>query len=104
MVIGAHGESNAVTGVNGDQSGNASRLAQWSGAAYVFLRNGTMWTQEAYLKASNTSVSASFGFSVAISGERLVVGSHLQSSLAWVSGAAYVFVHNGTSWFEQAFI
>jgi hypothetical protein len=33
-----------------------------------------------------------------------VVGSHLQSSLAWVSGAAYVFVHNGTSWFEQAFI
>ncbi|NBO65246.1 MAG: hypothetical protein EBU88_10465 [Acidobacteria bacterium] len=104
VVIGAHGESNAVTGVNGDQSGNASRLAQWSGAAYVFLRNGTMWTQEAYLKASNTSVSASFGFSVAISGERLVVGSHLQSSLAWVSGAAYVFVHNGTSWFEQAFI
>jgi hypothetical protein len=65
VVIGAHGESNAVTGVNGDQSGK-SRLAQWSGAAYVFLRNGTMWTQEAYLKASNTSVSASFGFSVAI--------------------------------------
>ena len=53
---------------------------------------------------STLSVSASFGFSVAISGERLVVGSHLQSSLAWVSGAAYVFVHNGTSWFEQAFI
>ena len=104
MVIGAHGESNAERGVNGDQSGSRARLAQWSGAAYVFVRNGVTWSQEAYLKASNMSVSASFGFSVAISEKRLVVGSYMESSSAWLSGAAYVFVHNGTTWVEQAFL
>ena len=51
VVVGARGEDSNATGVNGDQSNN---LAIDSGAAYVFVRNGTIWTQQAYLKASNT--------------------------------------------------
>src|SRR5688572_3393373 len=50
IVIAANGESSDATGVNGDQS-NANRSA--SGAVYVYVRNGTNWTQQAYLKASN---------------------------------------------------
>ena len=44
-------EDSNATGVNGNQNNNS---AQDTGAAYVFVRNGTNWTQQAYLKASNT--------------------------------------------------
>ena len=54
VVVGAYQEDSAATGVNGDQSSN---VALNSGAAYVFVRNGTTWTQQAYLKASNTGVA-----------------------------------------------
>jgi hypothetical protein len=54
-----------------------------SGAAYVFVRSGTTWTQQAYLKAFNPGNSALFGGSVAISGETIVVGT--ASSLARIA-------------------
>jgi uncharacterized protein (DUF433 family) len=50
-VVGAYYESSNATGLNGDQGNN---LAANSSAAYVFVRNGTNWSQQAYLKASNT--------------------------------------------------
>src|SRR5690349_20279044 len=64
MVVGAPGEDSTATGVNGDQSDNS---AAGSGAAYVFVRQGTNWVQQAYLKASN--VALDFGRSVAVSGD-----------------------------------
>ena len=51
-MVGALVESSNATGVNGDQSDNSA--TRFAGAAYVFVRNGTTWTQQAYLKASNT--------------------------------------------------
>ena len=45
------GEASNATGINGGQNDNSAAAA---GAAYVFVRNGTTWTQQAYLKASNT--------------------------------------------------
>ena len=51
VVVGAHGEDSNATGVNGNQADNS---ASDSGAAYVFVRSGTTWSQQAYLKASNT--------------------------------------------------
>ena len=39
-----------------------------AGAAYVFVRSGTSWSQEAYLKASNTDCRDDFGMSVAAVG------------------------------------
>src|SRR5947207_2564103 len=61
MVVGAHDEDSNATGVNGNQSNNS---ASNSGAAYVFERIGTNWTQQAYLKASNPSTNDVFGWSV----------------------------------------
>ena len=46
-----------------------------SGAAYVFVRSGTTWSQQAYLKASNTEAGDQFGYSVAVSGDTVVVGA-----------------------------
>jgi hypothetical protein len=112
-VIGAPDEDSAATGVNGNQ---ASNTAPDSGAAYVFVRSGSSWSQQAYLKASNTQGGDFFGRSVAISGNMVVVGAHFEdsdatgvngnqaSNAASASGAAYVFVRSGTSWSQQAYL
>jgi hypothetical protein len=113
LVVGAVWENSNATGVNGDQSDNS---ATNSGAAYVFVRNGTNWTQQAYLKASNTGAYDQFGCSVSVSGDTLVVGAWDESSSATgvngdqsddsalASGAAYVFVRTGTNWSQQGYL
>ena len=86
------GESSSATGVNGDESDNS---AGGAGAAYVFVRNDVTWSQQAYLKASNTELEDRFGISVAIDGDTGVVGAELQPSQETRSGAAYVFTGLG---------
>jgi FG-GAP repeat len=68
LAIGAYGEASAATGVNGNQADDTSVN---SGAVYVFVRTGTTWTQQAYLKASNSGAGDRFGVSVALSGDTL---------------------------------
>ena len=112
VVVGASSEDSSATGVNGDQADNS---ASFAGAAYVFVRSGTIWTQQAYLKASNTDAGDYFGTSVAISGDTVVVGASREDSNATGvngannnsaidSGAAYVFVRSGTVWTQQAYL
>jgi hypothetical protein len=98
IVVGATQEDSSASGVNGNQQDNGTFAA---GAAYVFVRNGTNWTQEAYLKASNPGEAALFGCSVAISGETIIVGA---LSEGYSSGAAYVFQRDGTNWHQQAYL
>jgi len=112
VVVGALLEDSSATGVNGDESDNGASEA---GAAYVYVRNGASWSQQAYLKASNTEAGDFFGAAVSISGDTLVVGAALEDSsasgvngdgtnnAAIDSGAAYVFVRNGTTWTQQAY-
>ena len=111
-VVAFHEASNA-TGVNGSQSNNS---ATFSGAVYVFTRSGTTWSQQAYLKASNTDAQDSFGSSVSLSGDTLAVGARFEDSSATGvngsesnnsesgSGAVYVFTRNGTTWSQQAYL
>jgi hypothetical protein len=86
--------------VNGEPFDNG---APNSGAAYVFVRSGTNWSQRAYLKASNTESADDFAWCVAVSGETVVVGGDEEdnnargvngdqsNNSAPDSGAAYVF-------------
>jgi hypothetical protein len=99
-VVGAYGEASRAVGVNGDQTDNS---AVYAGAAYVFVRNGTNWSQQAYLKASNTRAGDRFGSSVAISSNTIVIGAFGHDN-AFNSGSAYVFVRNGTNWTQQAYL
>jgi hypothetical protein len=100
IVVAAPGEDSAATGVDGDQHDNS---ATDSGAAYVFVRQGQAWGQQAYLKASNTRKGDQFGHSVDISGDTIVVGAVRASSAANSdNGAAYVFVRHGHTWTQQA--
>jgi len=104
LVVGAPGESSAATGVDGNQADN-SALA--SGAAYVFERRAGVWSQKAYLKASNPGIGDGFGTSVGVSGATLVVGAPGESGPTdsdAMAGAAYVFERSATSWSQQAFL
>jgi hypothetical protein len=83
--------STAVVGASGKNS--------QSGTAYVFLRSGSTWSQQAKLTASDGAESDEFGFSVAIAGSTAVVGAAAKNSQ---TGAAYVFVRSGTAWSQQA--
>ncbi|WP_437682016.1 hypothetical protein [Sorangium sp. So ce131] len=73
------------------------------GSAYVFVRSGTSWTQQAQLVASDGAVWDQFGVSVAIAGDAVVVGARLDDVDGRADqGSAYVFVRSGTSWAQQA--
>lgn len=112
-VVGAVNEASSATGVNGDGS---SESAEFAGAAYVFVKSGNVWSQQAYLKAGNTGANDSFGHSVAVSGDLIVVGAPYEDSSATGvngnvsnnavsdSGAAYVFVRSGGVWSQQAYL
>ena len=97
VVVGAIWEDSAATGIDDDEGSN-------SGAAYVFTRSGTTWTQQTYLKASNASSNDEFGFAVAVADDTVVVGAHYESSGGTDSGAAYVFTRSGTIWSQQAYL
>jgi uncharacterized Zn-binding protein involved in type VI secretion len=79
LAVGAVLESSNATGVDGDQADNT---AGGSGAVYVFTRSGRTWSQQAYLKASNTDAGDRFGWSVALDGDTLAVGARLEDSNA----------------------
>jgi len=107
VVVGAWDEDSNATGVDGNQGDNSASNA---GAAYVFVRSGAAWTQQAYLKASNTEAGDEFGYSVSVSGDTVVVGAMAEDSIANgvngtetdnsapSAGAAYVFVRSGATW------
>lgn len=118
LAVGAYLEDSNAMGINGDQADNSKSD---SGAVYVFTRNGSTWTQEAYVKASNTDENDWFGDSVALSGDTLAVGAWQEDSDAtginnanqgnapapspgYQAGAAYVFIRSGTTWTQQAYV
>ena len=117
LVVGAYGEDSDTLGINGYQLGN---FAMDAGAAYVFVRDGAgVWWQQAFVKASNTAASDSFGMRVAISsdGDTVAVGAiqedsnatgiggNQASNAASGAGAAYVFERNGMgAWSQAAYV
>jgi hypothetical protein len=115
LAVGAPHEDSGTRGVNGNQKDDSAYDA---GAVYLFSQNGSAWTQQAYLKASNTQSGDQFGFAVALSGDgsTLAVGANFEDSgtagingnqddeSASGAGAVYVFVRNGATWSQQAYL
>ena len=73
-----------------------------SGAAYVFIRSGTTWSQQAKLTAADGAANDRFGTRVALSGNTAVIGAILDDDKSDNSGSAYVFTRSGTTWSQQA--
>ena len=115
LAVGARREDSAGTGVGGDQDDDSIPNA---GAVYVFTRDAAgVWSQQAYVKASNTDSGEQFGTSVALAGDTLVVGVPLEDSAATgiggdqdddslvLAGAVYVFARDAAgAWSQQAYI
>lgn len=100
LAVGAVSEDSGATGVGGNGADNSVPSA---GAVYVFRHAGGTWTQEAYLKASNTIIGGNFGSAVALSDDGTTLGVG-ESSGNGRAGAAYVFTRAGGPWAEQAFL
>jgi hypothetical protein len=87
-----------------------------AGAAYVFVRAGGAWSQQAYLKASNTGAGDNFGSTVSVDGNTIVVGVQEEASNATgvngnqndnslpKAGAAYVFIGTGGTWNQADYL
>ncbi|MEM7182647.1 MAG: putative Ig domain-containing protein [Spirochaetota bacterium] len=111
-IVSALGESNSSTSINNTDNASITDAgtATSSGAVYIFKRNSTTgdWSQDAYLKASNAEASDSFGNSIAIDGDYIIVGAYSEgngstsinntdnasitdASSASQAGAAYIF-------------
>jgi hypothetical protein len=115
LAIGSAFESSAAVGLNGSQTDES---APASGAVYVFTRNAGIWSQQAYLKASNTETGDGFGYVVALSadGNTLAAGAPGEDSNAAAvngnqadnsapgGGAVYVFTRSAGTWSQQAYV
>lgn len=108
------GDDANVTGINGDDNNMGSTD---SGAMHVFRFSNGLWSQDAYIKASNTGDGDRFCSSVSVSGDgnTIVAGAKFedsdatgidgsQSDIGYDNGAAYVFRYSAGSWSQQAYI
>lgn len=115
LAVGLRNEASNAIGANGNSANNS---APGSGAVFVFARSATTWSQQAYVKASNTGASDDFGASIALSadGDTLAAGAPQESSSAigidgdasddsaTNSGAVYVFIRGANTWSQQAYL
>ena len=92
--VAADGET-VVVGAPADYPGGLYS----AGAAYVFVRDGDAWVEQAKLVAADAAECSQFGYVVAIHGDTLLVGAHYDSAYA---GAAYVFTRERNAWTQQA--
>ncbi|WP_325892525.1 FG-GAP repeat protein [Grimontia sp. NTOU-MAR1] len=112
LAVGAYGESSNTTSEENDDMTSA-------GAVYVYRFDGSRWTQEGYIKASNPGQHDAFGYSVSVSGDgnTLAVGvpwedtqsggidpPHDDTDTSFNSGAVYVYRVDNGNWTEEAFI
>ncbi len=123
LAVGAAGEDSGASRVNNTSVGQADNSVQNSGAVYVFACNTDgVWSQQAYIKASNPGIGDYFGNSVGLNkdGSWLLVGAPNEDSAATgindtivgqsdnskaASGAAYLFSRgNNGSWAQEAYI
>lgn len=80
----------AIIGASGENNGN--------GAAYIYYRTGSSWTQQAKLTAFDGSAFQRFGTSVSINGDYAVIGKPNDNTY---TGSAYIYHRTGSIWTLQ---
>ncbi len=114
LAVGADYEDSSSTGINGDDNNSNINM----GAVYVYRFDNGGWSQQAYVKASNTDAEDHFGHSVVLSsdGNTLAVGAANEDSsstginsngsdnTAEKAGAVYVYRFDDGGWAQQAYI
>ena len=88
----------AIVGAYGEDTG-----ASLAGAAYIFTRSGSTWTQQQKIQASDKQASDLFGVTVSISGDGnyAIAGAYVEDTGGSSAGSAYVFERSGSTWTQQ---
>jgi hypothetical protein len=92
-------EFGAAVAIYGSTAVAGAPVTQHQGAAYVFVRSGGAWSQQAELTASDAARGDRFGASVAVYGSTALIGAAGKNTSR---GSAYVFTRSGTAWSQQA--
>jgi len=82
---------------------SATRDDNDRGSAYIFKRDGTIWTEEQKIIASDGVDDDEFGISVSINsdGSRVVIGAQGDDDNGSSSGSAYIFKRDNTLWLKE---
>jgi hypothetical protein len=118
IAAGAADEDCMIPGINQPGCDKDQPQDNSSGAAYVFVRRGTSWTQQAFIKASNPGHEDWFGVRIAISGDgnTVAVGAPNEDSAAKgingnqddnsadEAGAVYLYTRSGTTWTQHSYV
>lgn len=115
LAVGSPGEGSGAIGIGGDMSDNS---VPGAGAVYIYTRADGVWSEEAYIKASNPGENDAFGSQIDMSSgaSLLVVAARWERSAALGiggdqsddslrdSGAVYVFVRSDGVWGQLAYV
>jgi hypothetical protein len=115
LAIGASGDDSSMSGI--DPLSPYNEEAHESGAVYIYTRSASDWSEQSYIKASNSGAGDQFGRSVSVSdnGDILAVGAPLERSSTtginpvsndnWSNaGAVYLFRRSITKWSQYGFV
>jgi hypothetical protein len=97
-ILGGSDNFGDSVALEGDTLAVGSPYNEGNGAAYIFTRSGTVWTEQEKLSVSGSG--SRFGDSIALSGGTVVGGAPKTGLLQ--EGVAYVFVGSGATWSQQA--
>lgn len=88
VVVGSFKDDNQILGVD-------------AGSAYVFIRSGKVWEQQAKLTAIDGAADDTFGGNVVLSGDTIVIGAMRDDDMGENSGSAYVYIRSEGIWSQQ---
>ncbi len=91
-------------GVSVSISGNEAFIGAYGdegGSVYVFKKEDTTWIEKQKLKSSDGADLDDFGISVSVSGDVAIIGAQRNDNNGLVSGSAYIFIRNDTTWIEK---
>jgi FG-GAP repeat protein/type IX secretion system substrate protein len=107
LAVSISGNYAIVGSFREDQDANGENSITEAGSAYIFYFNGSVWTQQQKIVASDRASYDQFGWSVAISGDYAVIGAYYESEDAngentiSNAGSAYIFKRSEETWAQQ---
>jgi hypothetical protein len=99
IALSSDGNTALISAYVEDTSPNSN-----NGAAYVYIKSGATWTEQAKLLASDAASNDSFGISVALSSDgntAAISSSYESTSPNSGQGAVYIFTRAGSTWTQQ---
>ena len=101
--VAVDGNTAVIGAYQDDHTDDDSNTIGNAGSAYVFTKVSGVWRQLAKLTADDGAANDEFGYSVAVDGDTIVVGTHQNDADSNDNdeGAAYVFTKPASGWADM---